>query len=83
MAAAMTLILLASIQAAATALSAAGSVTCPPPGFDSVPDFDVMAFAAAPWYIRRQVDARLCNQPVLSCQYRYHAPSAHLVGGIM
>ena len=57
--AALSLVLFASALAAAAAAppSGAGSVTCPPPGFDSVPDFDVMAYAAAPWYVQRQVRA--------------------------
>ena len=55
-AAALSLVLFASIHATA-APSSTGSVTCPPPGFDSVPDFDIMAYAAAPWYVQRQVGA--------------------------
>ena len=30
-------------------------VTCPPSGFDSVPNFDVLAYASAPWYAQQQV----------------------------
>ena len=55
--AALSLFLFASTQAAAHPSSTTGSVTCPPPGFDSVPDFDAMAYAAAPWYVQRQVGA--------------------------
>ena len=58
-AAALSLILFASTQQAAAPPSSTtvSAVICPPPGFDSVPDFDVMAYAAAPWYVQRQVGA--------------------------
>ena len=52
LAAALSLALLASMKGVV-------AVICPPPGFDSVPDFDVMAYAAAPWYPQRQV--RSCS----------------------
>ena len=35
------------------------SLSCPPAGFDSVPDFDVVAYASAPWYPQQQVTRAL------------------------
>lgn len=46
---AVTLLLWASLSSAATPQQ------CPPEGFDSVPDFDVLAYASAPWYVLKQV----------------------------
>ena len=33
--------------------------SCPPPDFDSVHEFDIFAYAAAPWYVQRQVSVEV------------------------
>ncbi len=40
------------------AAGGAGLFSCPPKGFDSVRDFNLKAYAAAPWYIQAQVRGR-------------------------
>jgi len=32
------------------------SVSCPPVGFNSVPNFNISAYASAPWYPQKQVN---------------------------
>eukprot|EP00882_Tetradesmus_deserticola_P013232 GHRQ01014032.1.p1 GENE.GHRQ01014032.1~~GHRQ01014032.1.p1 ORF type:complete len:106 (+),score=25.27 GHRQ01014032.1:118-435(+) len=48
-----TLLLLASAAAEARSLRAESQ--CPPPGLDSVRDFNLQAYIAAPWYAVEQV----------------------------
>ena len=40
--------------------------TCPPIGFDSVADFDILAYASAPWYVQKQVRGKGAFLPTLA-----------------
>lgn len=31
------------------------NIVCPPPGFDSVKDFNLSLYISAPWYVQKQV----------------------------
>jgi hypothetical protein len=47
---AIVMILLMLACAAAEARNLRAEAQCPPPGLDSVKDFDLQAYIAAPWY---------------------------------
>mmetsp|Transcript_23340 Transcript_23340/g.51223 ORF Transcript_23340/g.51223 Transcript_23340/m.51223 type:complete len:330 (-) Transcript_23340:389-1378(-) len=52
----------------------AGTPTCPPPGFDSVPRFDLAAYISAPWYVQKQLPVSYQPPSELYCvRARYKA----------
>ena len=54
------LIAVVTVLTASSAIRLPGSnITCPPAGFDSVPDLDIFAYVSAPWYVQRQVGQKL------------------------
>lgn len=76
---------LAFLACAFAAAAEAGSApTCPPPGFDSAPGFDLQKFIAAPWYPQEQMP--VFYQPVdqLYCVRAVYKPidPAKLSAGI-
>lgn len=51
----------------AALLCAVSAATCPPPGFDSVPDLDIDRYISAPWYIQKQIPVIYQREDQLYC----------------
>lgn len=48
--------------------------SCPPKGFDSVPDFDILGYISAPWYVQQQMPVLYQPENTLYCVRAEYVP---------
>jgi len=51
------------------AVFVSASATCPPPGFDSIHDFDLDQFISKRWYVQQQMEGGLEPANLFQCQW--------------